>query len=186
MLRKGVLVAVVGTFLQEKISVLEKPSWILYFLKQKQQVMWRTCLWEPAGSGYQVQRSPRWKGGIILSPGGSVVLLSFLASCKEAECPSGMFCAGDDAACCTVLQTQDDIVFPRLYCGKMERKYQSSFLPSHGEKRQENQSTHCKHSSACSSFKNIKKSSSPAKETIQEETWAAFRAFTRVMSATFA
>lgn len=63
-----------------------------------------------------------------------MVLLSFLASCKEAECPSGMFCAGDDAACCTALQTQDDIVFPRLYCGKMERKYQSSFLPRHGEK----------------------------------------------------
>lgn len=31
-----------------KSSVLEKPSWIPYFLKQKQQVMWRTRLWEPA------------------------------------------------------------------------------------------------------------------------------------------
>lgn len=133
-LRRAVLVAVVGTFLQEKMSVLEKPSWILYFLKQKEQVMWRTCLWEPADSGCQVQRSTRWKGGIILFCGGNVMLLSFPTSCKEAECPSGMFCTGDDATCCSALQTQDDRVFPRLYCGKLERKCQSCFLPRHWEK----------------------------------------------------
>lgn len=133
-LRRAVLVAVVGTFLQENISILEKPSRILYFLKQKQQVMPRTCLWEPADSGCQVQRSPCWKGGTILLHGGNVVLPSFPACCREAECPSGTFCAGDDAAHCAALQTQDDIVFPRLYCGKLERKYQSSFLPRHGGK----------------------------------------------------
>lgn len=59
--------------------------------------------------------------------------LSFPNNCKEAECPSGMFCAEDDATRCTALQTQDDIVFPRLYCGKLERKHQSTFLPRHGE-----------------------------------------------------
>ena len=114
---------------------------------------------------------------------GTLVLLAILTSCKGEECPSGMFCAGDDATCRTALVTQDDIVFPRLCCGKLETNYQSSFLPDTGKK--ENQTTHCQHSSTCRSFKNIEKSSSIAKKTIQEEMWVAFKAFTQVMSATF-
>lgn len=155
--RRAVLVAVVTSFLQEKYSVLEKPSWILYFLKHKQQFMKKTCLWEPADSGYQVQRSSCWKGGIILLCGGNMVLLSFSASCKESECPSDMFCTGDDATRRTTLQIQDDTVFPRLYCGKLERKIPKLSSSQACGKRQENCSTRCHHSSACRSFNNIKK-----------------------------
>lgn len=122
--RGAVLVVVVGT-LRKNFNPW-KPSWILYFLKQKQQVMWRTCLWEPTDCRYQVQRRK--------------ALLKRRNTCitwRKHGAPFIPFCVGDDAACCTALQTQDDIDFPRLFCGKLERKYQSSFFPNCGEKKTE-------------------------------------------------
>lgn len=111
-----------------------------------------------------------------------MVLPSFPASCKEAKCAFSISLLG-----MTLLsKLRMTWTSQGSSVGNGKENSKALFFINHGGKRQKNQSS-CQPSSACRSFKNFKKkSSSTANETVQEEMWAAFKAFAQLMSATFA